>query len=180
MIEAHLADRLAPRITLSREDDEPLETGGGVTRALPLLGDDPFYVVNADIAWEDGAIPALRRLADGWDDAAMDALLLLHPVATATGYDGVGDYAIDTDGRLRRRREAPAAPYVFTGIQLLHPRLFAGAPGGAFSLARLYDRAQESGRLFGIVHDGGWHHIGTLAGLEIAERRLAASSAGGG
>jgi MurNAc alpha-1-phosphate uridylyltransferase len=110
----------------------------------------------------------------------MDALLLLHPVETATGYDGAGDYAVDGVGRLRRRRDEPAAPFVFTGIQLLHPRLFDGAPAGPFSLARLYDRAQEPGRLSGIVHDGDWHHIGTLAGLEIAERRLAATSAGSG
>lgn len=180
MIEAHLADRTVPRITLSREDDELLETGGGVKKALPLLGGGPFFVVNADIAWEDGATPALRRLADGWDDASMDALLLLHPVEMATGYDGLGDYAADRKGALRRRGDEPAAPYVFTGIQLLHPRLFHGAPSGPFSLARLYDRAQEAGRLFGLVHDGDWHHIGTMAGLEIAERRLQATSAGGG
>lgn len=180
MIVAHLAGRTEPRIALSREDDELLETGGGVTRALPLLGGDPFFVVNADIAWADGTTPALRRLAEAWNDATMDALLLLHPVGTATGYDGVGDYAIETDGRLRRRRDEPAAPYVFTGIQLLHPRLFAGAPAGPFSLARLYDRAQDAGRLFGLAHDGDWHHIGTLAGLEIAERRLAATPAGSG
>jgi MurNAc alpha-1-phosphate uridylyltransferase len=180
MIEAHLAGRVSPRIVLSREDDALLETGGGVRKALPLLGDGPFYVVNADIAWEDGSVPALRRLADRWDDAAMDALLLLHPVESATGYDGAGDYAVDAAGRPRRRREEAAAPYVFTGVQLLHPRLFDGAPAGPFSLTRLYDRAQGSGRLSGLVHDGDWHHIGTLAGLEIAERRLAPSSAGGG
>ncbi len=179
-IEAHLASRTEPRIVLSRETDQLLETGGGVTKALPLLGTDPFFVVNADIAWEDGAVPALRRLAEAWDDSAMDALLLLHPVGTATGYDGVGDYAVDESGLLRRRRDEASAPYVFTGIQLLHPRLFDGAPAGPFSLARLYDRAQEAGRLYGILHDGDWHHIGTMAGLEVAEQRLAAASAGSG
>lgn len=173
MIEAHLANRAAPRTILSREEDRLLETGGGVTRALPHLGDDPFYVVNADIAWADGKTPALRRLAATWREDTMDAVLLLHPVATATGYDGVGDYTMDGDGALRRRRDDPAAPYVFTGIQLLHPRLFASAPTGPFSLTRLYDEAETAGRLFGVIHDGDWHHIGTPAGLETAEQHLA-------
>lgn len=183
MIEAHLAARTAPRIVLSREDDALLETGGGVAKALPDLGTAPFYVINADIAWSDGASPALLRLAQAWRDESMDALLLLHPVAAATGYDGTGDYALDGDGeaagRLRHRRGRPAAPHVFTGVQLLHPRLFAGAPAGPFPLIRLYDAAEESGRLFGLVHDGDWHHIGTPAGLAVAERRLPAARGGG-
>lgn len=175
MIEAHLAARNAPHTVLSWEKNQLLETGGGVTKALPSLGDDPFYVVNADIAWADGNIPALQRLAAAWREDAMDALLLLHPVAAATGYDGSGDYTIlgKEVAELKRRRDDPAAPYVFTGVQLLHPRLFAGAPNGPFSLTRLYDEAETAGRLFGMVHDGDWHHIGTPAGLKIAEQRLA-------
>ena len=174
MIETHLGNRSAPRTILSWETDQLLETGGGVTKALPHLGDDPFYVVNADITWADGGTPALRRLAASWREDAMDALLLLHPVATATGYDGVGDYTLEGDGAatLRRRRDDPAAPYVFTGVQLLHPRLFASAPAGPFSLTRLYDEAETAGRLFGIIHDGDWHHIGTPAGLKVAEQHL--------
>ena len=172
MIERHLVSRHAPRIAFSDELELLLETGGGVTKALPLLGDGPFYVVNADIAWVDGDIPALQRLAARWDDSAMDALLLLHPVEETTGYDGVGDYTQDAEGRLRRRRNDPAAPYVFTGVQILHPRLFAAAPAGPFSLTRLYDGTEAEGRLFGLVHDGDWHHIGTPAGLAEAEARL--------
>ena len=172
MIERHLAGRRAPRIAFSDERELLLETGGGVTKALPLLGDGPFFVVNADIAWVDGEIPALQRLAARWDDSAMDALLLLHPVEETTGYDGVGDYTQDAEGRLRRRRDDPAAPYVFTGVQILHPRLFADAPEGPFSLTRFYDEAEAEGRLFGLVHDGDWHHIGTPAGLAEAEARL--------
>lgn len=174
MIEQHLAGRARPRTTLSWEADQLLETGGGVTKALPMLGDDPFFVVNADITWADGETPALKRLAAAWRNEAMDALLLLHPVATATGYDGVGDYAMPEGdvATLRRRRDDPAAPFVFTGVQLLHPRLFGDVPAGPFSLTRLYDQAEASGRLFGLVHDGDWHHIGTPAGLEIAERHL--------
>jgi MurNAc alpha-1-phosphate uridylyltransferase len=174
MIEAHLSDRAAPPTVLSWETDQLLETGGGVTRALPDLGRDPFYVVNADIAWADGDTPALQRLAAAWREDTMDALLLLHPVETATGYDGVGDYTVsENTGALKRRRDEPAAPYVFTGVQILHPRLFAAAPGGPFSLTRLYDQAETAGRLFGLVHDGDWHHIGTPAGLDVAEAHLA-------
>ena len=176
MIEQHLAARSAPRIAFSDERDVLLETGGGVTQALPLLGDEPFYVVNADIAWIDAGVPALQRLAERWDDTTMDALLLLHPVGEAIGYDGVGDYTPGPDGRLHRRRDDPEAPYVFTGVQILHPRLFAGAPSGPFSLTRLYDKAEAAGRLFGLIHDGDWHHIGTPAGLAEAERHLARSS----
>ena len=170
-IAAHLANR--PGVVLSHED-ALLDTGGGVARALPLLGAAAFYVCNADTIWLDGAQPALARLADAWDEARMDALLLLHPVAAAIGYDGRGDFAREPDGRLRRRGSAPIAPYVFTGVQMLHPRLFAGAPGGAFSLNLLYDRAREAGRLFGLVHDGEWLHVGTPEALAQAEARLRA------
>ena len=156
--------------------------------ALPLLGDDPFFVVNADIAWADRAAPALRRLTDDWREDAMDALLLLHPVSAATGFDGAGDYEIDgaIDGSdiaaraLRHRGDRVSAPYVFTGVQMLHPRLFADAPDGRFSLVRLYHAAEAAGRLFGIVHHGEWHHIGTLEGLDVARQHLAARPAGGG
>lgn len=177
MIEDHLVARTAPRIDISDERETLLETGGGVTKALPLLGAGPFYVVNADIAWRDGPQPALSRLGAMWDPADMDALLLLHPVGAATGYDGAGDYAADAAGRLARRRDAPCAPHVFTGVQILHPRLFDGAPEGPFSLTRLYDAAESAGRLFGLVHDGEWYHIGTPAGLEEAEARLCAADA---
>jgi len=169
MIEDHLAARSKPRITFSWETDLLLETGGGVAAALMTLGNNPFYVVNADIAWEDGSHLALNRLAEFWRDDTMDALLLLHPISQATGYDGAGDYRYDDQGVLTRRRDDATAPYVFCGVQLLHPRLFADAPAGPFSLTRLYDEAEVSGRLFGIVHDGAWHHIGTPAGLAEAE-----------
>lgn len=186
MIEAYLSGRSAPAIDFSHEDEVLLETGGGVTKALAALGPTAFYVINADITWTDGNVPALKRLATVWQDDDMDALLLLHPVTTATGYDGVGDYVCDPlpdnepngqVGHLTRRRERPSAPFVFTGVQLLHPRLFIDAPDGPFSLTRLYDRAEEAGRLYGIVHDGDWHHIGTPAGLTEAEKILSADPA---
>lgn len=172
IMEAHLADRRSPRIELSPEPDL-LETGGGVKNALPRLGREPFYVANADVLWLDGTSPALKRLARAWNDETMDALLLLHPTVTAIGYDGVGDYFADPLGRLHRRRGAELAPFIFAGVQIIHPRLFANAPDGAFSLNRLYDRAEEAGRLWGLRHDGLWFHVGTPQGLAETEALLA-------
>ncbi len=170
-LETHLAARQAPALELSPEE-ALLETGGGVKNALPRLGSDPFYVANADVLWLDGKVPALQRLAKAWNDATMDALLLLHPAVSAFGYEGNGDYFIDPLGRLRRRRGAEIAPFIFAGVQILQPRLFAGAPDGAFSLNRLYDRAQEAGRLWGLRHDGLWFHVGTPEGLAETEAVL--------
>lgn len=174
MVEAHLAARMHPRIRISRED-ALLDTGGGVTRALPWLGTAPFFVVNADIVWDEApGVPALSRLADVFDPACMDVLLLVVPVARAVGYDGPGDFFLEDDGRLRRRAPAPAAPFVFTGLQLLHPRLVADVPDGPFSLNLLYDRARAADRLHGLVHAGRWFHVGTPDGLARAEAALAA------
>ncbi len=172
MIEEHLRPRARPRIVFSREENDRLETGGGIRKALPLLGPDPFYAINGDVCWLDGLTPALDRLAAGWDDRAMDALLLLHPTATAFGYEGRGDFLLDPLGRARRRGERQVAPFVFAGIQILHPRLLDGAPGGAFSLNVLYDKAAEAERLYGIRHDGEWFHIGTPQGLAEVEEAM--------
>ena len=171
MIEAHLKDRKRPEILFSPERDL-LETGGGVKQALPLLGDDPFFVLNGDVCWLDGLTPALERLATAWNEAEMDALLLLHPTCSAFGYEGIGDYLMDSVGRLRRREERQIAPFIHAGIQILHPRLFEGAPAGSFSLNRLYDKAQEAGRLWGLRHDGEWYHVGTPAELRAVEDAL--------
>lgn len=170
-IRRHLEGR--ENIAFSHEPDL-LETGGGVQKALPLLGDAPFFVCNADIVWTDGPTPALRRLAAAWDGDKMDALLLLQRTATAVGYDGHGDFFVDSDGHLTRRREKQISPVLFAGVQILHPRLFAGLEPGRFSLNRLYDRAQSEERLFGIVHDGGWYHCGTPDALPVVEARLLA------
>ena len=171
MIAEHLSGRDAPAVVFSREDDR-LETGGGIRKALSLLGEDAFFALNGDVCWLDGLTPALRRLAAAWDDEKMDALLLLHPTAFALGYEGVGDYVMAPDGRLRRRREREVAPFIFAGIQILHPRLFADAPEGSFSLNILYDKAQEQGRLWGIRHDGEWFHVGTPESLREVEDAL--------
>ena len=168
----HAARPGAPRIHISREE-ERLETGGGVRRALRWLGEDAFYVLNSDAVIADRGAPALTRLAEAWDGGAMDALLLLCPLTRALGCGGAGDFFQGGDGRLTRRGMAARAPYVFTGVQLLHPRLFANAPGGAYSLNRHYDEALGAGRLFGVVHSGHMLHVGSLEGLEQAERYLA-------
>jgi len=171
-IEAHLANRKRPEIVFSQEDDL-LETGGGVRKALPLLGDEPFFVVNGDVFWLDGQFPALQRLAEAWDDSRMDALLLLQASINAWGYDGkAGDFLLTPEGRLMRRRERQIAPFIFAGVQILHPRSLEDTPEGAFSLNLLYDRAEAAERLWGVRHDGLWFHVGTPQALEEVDDAL--------
>lgn len=176
LIEAHLAGRHRPAIRFSHEA-EILETGGGIRRALPLLGDEPFYVVNGKIVWLNGKVDALLRLAEAWDPERMDALLLLHPTVSAVGYHGLGDFQLDQEGRVRRRRAWEVVPFIYTGIQLLQPRLFQDAPEGRFSLNLLFDRAIEAGRLFGLRHDGEWYDVSTPDQLAQTEARLAGGGA---
>lgn len=171
---AHLAGRARPEVALSREA-ELLDTGGGIAAALARFAGEAFCAANSDVVVLDGVEPAWRRLARAWDDAAMDALLLLHPAAGAFGYSGLGDFAFEPSGAPRRRREREIAPFVYTGRAILSPRLFAGAPAGAFSLNPLFDRALAAGRLAAIVHDGAWLHVGTpeaLRGVDAALARL--------
>lgn len=173
MLRAHLEGRPRPRLLFSDETGLLLETGGGVRKALPHLGDEPFFVANADVLWRDGpGQPAMARLAEAWDGARMDALLLLQDCARACGYDGRGDFHIDGTGFLRRRSGEEDARHLFAGVQILHPRLFAGGPEGKFSLNVLYDRALAAGRLCGLVHDGQWYHVGTPDGLALANERV--------
>lgn len=171
-IEAHLEGRQNPKITLSWEREELLETGGGVKKALPLLGGEPFFVLNADMVFLNGLIPALERLAARWNEEEMDALLLLYPTVMLLNYSGGGDFVMDPLGRLERREERQLSPFLFAGVQILHPRLFEAAPEGPFSLNLLYDKAIEAGRLFGIRHDGLWYHVGTPEDLSLTEDDL--------
>ncbi|HYM03013.1 MAG TPA: nucleotidyltransferase family protein [Stellaceae bacterium] len=171
MIARHLETRTRPSIKLSVESDL-LETGGGIVKALGLL-DDVFYVVNSDVFWLDGKVPALLRLARAWDPERLDALLLLQRTTSAIGYDGAGDFILDPVGRLRRRAEREVAPHLFAGVQILHRRLFDGRALGKFSLNPLWDQAIAADRLAAIVHDGEWYHIGTPEGLALTEARLA-------
>jgi len=173
----HVAARQAPRVTISDERDMVLGTGGGVVKALPLLGDAPFFHLNADTMWIDGVRPNLLRLADTFDPAAMDILMLLAPTATSVGYDGSGDYAMATDGRLIKRKEKQLVPFVYAGAAILSPKLFAGAPAGEFSLTDLFNRAEAGGRLFGLRLEGVWMHVGTPDAITAAENAILASVA---
>jgi N-acetyl-alpha-D-muramate 1-phosphate uridylyltransferase len=170
MIEERLAARKSPKIDISHEE-ELLETGGGVLKALPLLG-ETFFVVNSDVLWLDGKDYALSRLAGAFDEKRMDAVLLLQRAPRAIGYEGRGDYFLDPMGNPRRRGEREIAPYIFSGVQLLHRRAFKGIADKRFSLNRIYDQADEAGRLHAIVHDGEWYHVGTPEGLAATRARL--------
>ena len=170
LIEDHLGRRARDGAKINFSPEEILlDTGGGVARALPLLGREPFFAANADVMWLNGRDDALGRLAEAWDDRLMDGLLLVHSTVEAYGYEGDGDFTADPTGLLARRPEGEIAPFLFTGVQLLHPRLFDGAPDEPFSLNLLYDKALSGGRLHGVVHDGEWFHVGTPRGLEEAE-----------
>lgn len=176
MLEEHLAKRGHPHITISREDGEPLETGGGIKKALPLLGDEPFFVLNSDVISVNGTRPLLHRMAERWDENEMDGLLLLAGAANSSGYYGQGDFSMSAAGELRRRGESETVPFVFSGIQILHPRIFAGSPDGAFSMNVLYNKDITTDRMIphfrGIAHDGMWLHVGDGAGKFEAEKRL--------
>jgi len=176
-IEAHLAARNgAPAITLSDERDALLETGGGIRRALPLLGEAPFLAMNADTLWIEGAQSNLGRLIAAHDPTRMDMLLLLAPVDAAVGYDGRGDFMMDETGRLARRGAEPQAPFVYAGAGIFHAGLFADTPDGAFSLNVLFDRAIAAGRLYGLRLDGTWLHVGTPDAITEAEAQIAKAS----
>jgi N-acetyl-alpha-D-muramate 1-phosphate uridylyltransferase len=173
-IEGHLAARRHPRIVISDERGSLLGTGGGIAKALPQLGEAPFFLVNSDTLWLDGPKPNFIRLAERFDAKAMDGLLLLAPTAGSLGYDGRGDYMMLADGKLRPRGEHEVVPFIYAGAAILAPALFAGAPQGAFALTRLFDHAAAAGRLFGLRLDGLWMHVGTPEAVNAAEAALAA------
>jgi N-acetyl-alpha-D-muramate 1-phosphate uridylyltransferase len=176
-IEHHLADRERPKIVISDERNELLGTGGGVLKALPKLGGGPFFHVNSDTIWIDGVKPNLRRLAEAFDPARMDALLLLASTAASIGYTGRGDFLMAADGRLTRRGEREVVPFVYAGAAILTPAFFGGAPAGAFSMSPLFDKAAEAGRLCGLRLEGLWMHVGTPEAVKAAEEAIVASAA---
>jgi len=173
----HTAARAKPKVVISDERGLLLDTGGGVVRALAELGDAPFFHINSDTIWIDGVKPNLLRLAEGFDAAAMDALLLLAPTAGSVGYAGRGDFTMTPDGRLQRRGERDVAPFVYAGAAILSPALFAGAPRDAFPLTTLFDRAAAASRLAGLRLEGLWMHVGTPEAIVEAERAIRASTA---
>jgi MurNAc alpha-1-phosphate uridylyltransferase len=177
LLERHLGQRRqAPHVIVSDERAALLDSGGGVKKALPHLGDAPFYVLNSDSFWIDGPRSNLLRLAEAFDPARMDMLLLMASTATSTGYDGVGDFAMDPAGVLRRRREREVVPFAYAGVFIVNPLLFTDTPDGAFSLNLLFDKAAAAGRLHGLRLDGAWLHVGTPDAIAAAEDRLAKSA----
>ena len=176
-IERHLAARQRPRIVLSDERAELLGTGGGVIKALPELGEAPFFHVNSDSIWIDGVQPNPMRLAAAFDPARMDALLLVAPTTSSIGYNGRGDFSMASDGRLKRRGERDVVPFVYAGAAILTPAFFAGVPPGPSSMSPLFDRAAEAERLCGLRLEGVWMHVGTPEAIKAAEAAILASAA---
>src|ERR1051325_935297 len=173
----HVAARAAPRVTISDERDVVLGTGGGVVKALPLLGDAPFFHVNADTLWIDGVRSNLARLAEAFDPERMDILLLMAPTTSSIGYHGAGDYAMAADGSLRKRKEHQVVPFVYAGVAIMSPAIFRDAPQGAFSLTKMFDRANDQERLYGLRMDGVWMHVGTPDAVAAAEEAFLESVA---
>ena len=172
-IESHLKGRTRPRIEISDERGELLDTGGGVVKALKRLGPEPFLHMNSDTLWIEGVTPNLPRLAAGFDPARMDILLLLASTTASIGYEGRGDFVMAPDGRLARRAERQVAPFVYAGAAMLSPAQFADAPAGKFSLNTMFDRAIEAGRLYGLRLEGTWMHVGTpAAAIKAAEAAI--------
>lgn len=173
----HVASRTRPRVIISDERDRVLGTGGGVVKALPLLGSAPFFHVNSDTLWIDGVRSNLDRLAEAFDPARMDILLLMAPTTSSIGYNGRGDYAMLPDGALRARKENQVVPFVYAGVAIMAPAIFADAPAGEFSLTRMFDRANEQERLFGLRLDGMWMHVGSPDAVAAAEEAFLESVA---
>jgi MurNAc alpha-1-phosphate uridylyltransferase len=173
MLKAHLAKRRDVDIRVSEENDELLGTGGGILKALPNFENEPFFVLNSDSVWVEGMGRALDRMKDRWEPDTMDALLLMASMVTALGFEGAGDFQMDPEGRLSRVPEMRVSPFAYPGVQIVHPRIFAPAPSGAFSMNKLWDIAIEKGRLFGIRLDGVWTHVGTPDAVREADAFLA-------
>lgn len=179
MMEAHLKSRAAPRVIISDERGLLLETGGGLAHARAHLGEAPVFCANTDaILIDDAGSEACARLAAAWRPETMDALLLLAPMGQVSGFDGAGDFDLDTDGRLAWRSR-PTAACAYTGLQILKPELLDGAPSGRFSMRVLWDKAAAAGRFCGLAHQGFWMHVGDPQGHAAAEARLAAAARSG-
>jgi N-acetyl-alpha-D-muramate 1-phosphate uridylyltransferase len=171
-IEEHLASRTAPSIVISDERAQLLDQGGGIRRALPLLGADPFFLCNTDAFWIEGPRSNLRRLAEAFDPERMDAALLVASSAGAVGVDWPGDFSFDPDGRLSPREDRFVAPFVYTGVGIIKPELFAGEQADVFRLAPFFFEAGRKGRLFGQRLDGLWLHVGRPESIAEAERAI--------
>jgi len=173
-LKAQLVDYFAAqkkfRVTIS-EEAEPLETGGGLKKAAPFLGNEPVLAINSDILWTDDSETALNRLAQNWDDAKMDFLLLAQPKSRAIGHDKGEDHLfIKPENTLGWN--AADAPYIISGIGIFHPRVLRDAPVEKFSVKILWLKALAENRLFCLPHHGRWFQTGTLADIHRTEAAL--------
>ena len=178
-IVSHVAGRRLPRVVISDESDRLLDSAGGIVRALPLLGPDPFLILNADTFWIDRGRSNLEDLVLAWDAGRMDILLMLADLGSATGHSGGTDFLVAPDGRLARAAGA-ADGLIYAGAAIVHPRIFAAAPAEPHSLNVYFDRAIAAGRLFGHAMHGHWITVGTPDAIAPAEAAVARASPGGG
>jgi len=169
----HLAARQQPAITISDETTQLLDTGGGVVKALPLLGNQAFFVFNCDAITADGATPMLNRMRAAWNPETLDVLMLVTSIETAHGFDGAGDFFVDADGTMKRRGAAARAPFVYAGVIIMHPRSLANEPAAPFSMNKVWDKALAAGRMKALVHDGAWYHVGTPEAVSATDKLLA-------
>ena len=172
-MEAHLAGRTHPTVRIADERAGLLDSGGGIRQALPLLGADPFWVANIDSLWIDGATPPLEAMKAAWDPERMDMLLLLVPHGQGIGFEGPRGFFMDPEGRVTHSADdANPAPLTFVGFQIMKPGLLADEPEGPFSILPVWWRLQAEGRIFGVVMDAFWMHVGDPAAREATEARL--------
>lgn len=176
LIEAHVAPRTQPQILVSDERAKLLDQGGGIVKALPQLGADPFFICNTDAFWIAGPRSNLQAMADAWDAVKMDVLLLVAATANSVGVDWPGDFTMAPDGRLTHRAEGQVAPFVYSGFGIVKPELFAGEAREAFRLAPTFFEAAARGRLYGVRLDGLWLHVGTPEAIVEAEAAIARST----
>ncbi len=172
LIEKHLQGRRQPEILISDERTHLLDTGGGIKKALPLIGETAFLVHNSNSVWIDGVGSNLQRLFATWQPDSMDCLLLLSLGSSSIGYAGRGDFSLDGEGRIRRRREAEVVPFVAVGVYIVHPRVFADTPMTPFSMNLVWNQAILAGRAFGVRMEGIWMHVGTPEAVTEAEAAL--------
>ncbi|MBI1339832.1 NTP transferase domain-containing protein [bacterium] len=177
-MEAHLARRADIEIIISDERDLLLETGGGVVKALPHLGSEPFFAINTDVAWETEGDDTFLRLARAFDPGRMDAVLLLADMTRTLGFHGAGDFFLDDEGRPVRRGDRARAPYVYAGAYVCTAGALAGETVHPFSANRYWDRFAAAGRLFATVMSPFWLHVGDPEARDKAERWLLDRAAG--
>ncbi len=172
-METHLAGRSHPRVVIVDERAALLDSGGGIKNALPLLGPDPFFVANIDSLWDGGTLEPLEQMKAAWDPAKMDLLVLLVPKGQGIGFEGPRGFFMDEDGRITHSADdANPAPLANVGFQIMKPNLMADEPMAAFSVLPIWWRLQKAGRIFGVVMDAYWMHVGDPAAREAAEARL--------